>query len=118
MSYEGYEEHLCATGHQFEADAFAGAAYCWDDSSAPSLFCPVCGEESVWHNPVDETNYEGFPYNNYVELTAEEVCKCAECGNSHIKAEATYRVPTEKEMEKYREDRESHYDTMYTKRDT
>jgi len=55
MSYEGYEEYLCETGHYWTRDVYSKT----DDGEK----CPYCnGKPSHWH-PVDQTN--GFELNNF-----------------------------------------------------
>lgn len=54
MSYEGYEELLCAKGHHHEHD-------CYDTRP---LACPHCGSPWTHQHAVDETNgfqEEGIP---------------------------------------------------------
>ena len=115
MSYEGYEEHLCVKGHKFTVDAYDSTMAYWDAESKATQYahlCPVCRVKSVWYNMVDETNYAGFPYNNYVELSTEETCECAGCGHRHTKKVATYRIPTPEEIKRYHDDRESYYESQ------
>lgn len=91
MSYEGYEQYICANGHYSEADA-----YC-----SPSL-CPVCGSETGWHNRVDETNGDSvgiIPLEllNEKFLISAEDTKICNLGHQHITQHAIYRVPSAKE---------------------
>lgn len=95
MSYEGREQHICANGHQFDTNA----KYQFDESP---VYCQYCGAESVWYNPVDDTN--GEAYGEIVDwrslqLTAgySETCNL---GHLHVIEEATYRIPTKEELEK------------------
>ncbi len=46
MSYEGYREYLCRTGHFFTVDAY---------EDAPTT-CPQCGEAIGYTHSVDVTN--------------------------------------------------------------
>ena len=86
MSYEGYEQHLCANGHEFFQDAY-------DDDVEN---CPHCDAPSVWVHYVDQTNGDdGSPYTRRVTLevkTEEQYCTC-HCGNTHTIAVATYEIP-------------------------
>jgi len=52
MSYEGYNQRLCAAGHYHTSDVWA---------SPEEELCPRCGGESVWRYGVDETNDPGYP---------------------------------------------------------
>ena len=56
MSYEGYEQHICANGHRF--DMPCGYQY-WEAEEAPKC---GCGAKSVWYNPVDQTNGDDWGY--------------------------------------------------------
>lgn len=84
MSYEGYRQYLCPTGHYWTVDCYEV-----DDRN-----CPVCGRLECWHNSVDTTNgswdEEGNRIDGYIslELFEEVVCSC--CG--HVK-EIRYKIP-------------------------
>ncbi len=48
MSYEGYREYLCETGHHFGHD-------CYDEDATE---CPYCGAPIAYWHSVDQTNGE------------------------------------------------------------
>jgi hypothetical protein len=91
MSFEGFDQYLCAKGHSWEKDA-----YDYGD-----VVCPVCDGNAVWWNQVDETNGSFDDDGNrridgYVELEANKsavYCTCATCGNAHVAEVATYKLP-------------------------
>jgi hypothetical protein len=95
MSYVGYEQHLCKSGHLFAQDS----EYFPGEVDAPN--CPYCGEPSVFFNSVDNTNGEEWgliPEEEWKGLQiTEEVRKICNLGHEHVIAKATYRIPT-KEM--------------------
>jgi hypothetical protein len=95
MSYEGYEQYLCAKGHYWCAD-------CHDDPGD----CETCGGPAVWSNSVDVTNgsYETIDgkekrIDGHVELevAAEAItntCHC--CGHVKMLEEERYKIPEDK----------------------
>jgi len=90
MSYEGHEQILCERGHYSELDAHDESIWNWR--------CH-CGAGMAWTNSVDETNgidEETSEFPGYVELevaTPAVMCTCADCGHTHTKEEATYKIP-------------------------
>lgn len=46
MSYEGYNEFLCAKGHYLSCDCY---------ETDPET-CHICGSKMQWWHPVDQTN--------------------------------------------------------------
>lgn len=97
MSYEGYEQHICARGHWFEVPCSYGGD--GDERCA-------CGASSVWHNCVDDTNGEQYgviPLEALATLKlTDEVIKTCDLGHQHVVKEATYRKPTDEEVERMR----------------
>lgn len=93
MSYEGYEQHLCKSGHLFSQDA-----QCFVGEELDKPDCPHCGESSVFCNSVDDTNGEEWgiiPKKEWEALQIHaEVKKICNLGHEHVITEATYRVPT------------------------
>lgn len=100
MSWEGYDQVLCANGHQGTLDAF----YC--EFGVHPLDSPChCGAKIVWWNQVNETNgshemidgkevrVDGFVY--LKEKTPNIFCTCSGCGNNHISKGATFELPDE-----------------------
>ena len=92
MSYEGYEQHLCANGHLFTLDAH--------DPSERKCYC---GAESVWENDVDQTNCESYGYIDMEQFLIEPA-KYQKCnlGHSHLISKEVYRIPSESERKKAR----------------
>ncbi len=97
MSWEGYQQNLCANGHLYESDVYN------TDDNTPCH----CGAACVWWNLVDITNgsfdvdIDGNEtterIDGYVELTQltpAENCTC-HCGHKHNKTLATYQIPAE-----------------------
>ena len=104
MSYEGYEEYICEDGHYYAH---------WASYDGPEV-CH-CGKPSVWNNPVDETNCDGFPFTiERLRVKDEtELDTCDSCGHTKQTKEATYFVPTKEEMDKFCEDRNKHFNDLY-----
>lgn len=94
MSYEGYNQLLCAEGHYWEADCYADY---YDE-----LHCPDCGNPPVWQNGVDTTNELGDGEENYptrirLELLSEEVTRtCPCCSNVSVVSPRRYKRPENK----------------------
>jgi len=106
MSYEGYDQHLCASGHYFTVDAMEH--YGLMDKAK----CPTCGAESAWSMAVDQTNDEGFPYGNFVQIKGDKHETCEHCNHTKVVSEATYRIPTKEEIEQHEQEREKFYKDM------
>lgn len=83
MSYEGYEQHICANGHRYDG--------MWNPVAALRDQCP-CGAKSAWHNNVDQTRGEEYGY-----IPPEEFAKLliAEAGD------VTFRIPKFRELHRY-----------------
>lgn len=101
MSYEGHEQHICKAGHRFDTD-------CYDEDRV----CH-CGEPSVWHNSVDDTNCnDDGEIIDWSSLLLEKkdatVRLVDEKGywldpqSSPQWSEDTYRIPTEAELKRLR----------------
>jgi hypothetical protein len=100
MSYEGYEQHICAKGHRFDCDVWSADKTCH------------CGAESVFQNDVDQTNDEEYgvilPEGwASLQLTEEAQVQC-DLGHMHVMKEGTYRAPTLNECKRLR-----HYKEVY-----
>lgn len=100
MSYEGFEQHICANGHHFNT----GPTYSFDDDDKP--ICLICNAKSIFCNCVDDTNCENLGVIlekdwKKLLLTPEE-SKICNLGHLHVVKEATYRVPSKEELEKLR----------------
>jgi hypothetical protein len=100
MSYEGYEQHICAAGHRFNIDCVSQ----FDDEDNPP--CDWCNEESVFCNPVDQTNCESFgeiQADDWLKLrlTPQVIEEC-NLGHEHLTKPATYRIPSKEELKSMR----------------
>jgi predicted Zn-ribbon and HTH transcriptional regulator len=91
MSFEGYYQLLCPSGHHWTADVH---------SAEGKGRCPHCDSEPVWQNTVDLTNgsWDGnnWRIDGYIELkeaTAAEICRCPNCDDEHVKTPPTYHIP-------------------------
>lgn len=97
MSFEGYYQILCRSGHLHGADCYS------DDSYDRGWRCH-CGEPKAWVNLVDVTNgsFEVDPdtgeeerIDGFVELeilVPPQECVCS-CGNKHYSTHGVYRIP-------------------------
>ena len=100
MSFEGYYQVICRSGH-------ASTRSLWEEVDS-TTDCDFCLDKLVWRNLVDETNgsHDGEErIDGYVELqivkeTISETHKCS-CGKDvyHIVSENTmpiYKIPKDK----------------------
>ncbi len=99
MSYEGYEQHICAHGHLFtNHDIYSGM---YSDLDVPVCHC---GQKSVFSNSVDETNCDSFgiitPEEFQKYLVKEAVYQECNLGHHHLVSHAVYRIP-EQGFERY-----------------
>lgn len=74
MSYEGYEQFLCADGHYWTTDALF-----WGEEKPP---CPSCKKPAVLCNSVDQTNGPDVGRMLFEEVAPAKTCTC-KCGNVH-----------------------------------
>ena len=85
MSYEGYEEMLCANGHLRMFDCY----------NHPELHNDAekcgCGAVYVFIHSVDETNCQGEPYAFEVEEEAAYIV--CNLGHPHMTRETRYKIP-------------------------
>ena len=89
MSYEGHVQCLCSKGHLTEID-------CRDKNQV----CD-CGEKFDFWNSVDDTNCEGngkLHFDKHFLLSAAKMEVCNK-GHQHEVEPATYRHPTDEEVE-------------------
>ena len=87
MSYEGYTQHLCPSGHYF----------CLPEDYRDTV-CPTCNASPTWSNAVDDTNCEGVGYIDMESLLVSPAeIKTCDLGHEHIVKEAIYRIPSEEE---------------------
>jgi hypothetical protein len=95
MSYEGYDQILCANGHFTTRDAY-------DDREDT---CSFCGAEFVWRNDVDQTNCEEFGVIDMSKLLIAETKfdKCNKCGHCSVTEPSRYRIPGKHETQYLRE---------------
>jgi len=116
MSYEGYEQYMCANGHFWEEPC----SYDW--GAREIIACPdlvgrdedgkpiTCNQPVVWHNSVDETNGDEYGIFLVKDLVNKEDAKweeCSSCGNKKLISDETFEVPTGP-VQVYRQ--ESHLD--------
>ena len=94
MSWEGYEQVICAAGHYSCRDG-------WESDNCH------CGAKIVWFNVVDQTNGPSqgeIPIEDLAQFIVEpektETCPC--CGHTKKIQDAKYRIPTKEETEKLR----------------
>lgn len=102
MSYEGFEQHICANGHYFTCEESFGGYFGEDGSS-----CPVCKASSAWCNGVDQTNGSSEGEIKYDDLIKnfqikEEVVETCNLGHKHLKEPILFRIPTREEAEPFR----------------
>ena len=95
MSYEGRVQCICPNGHYYEVDAL--------DSTS----CRSCGARPEWKNHVDDTNGDAYGeilqefIDKHLLVTPEKQERC-NLGHYHTLTEALYRVPDDREMDRFR----------------
>ena len=100
MSYEGFEQHICANGHYYTT--YASGYYC----DTPN--CPECNAQSAFCNSVDQTNGPSqgelmYPQDFAHLLVRDAVWDtCPHCQHTKLISAAVYRIPTHLEMQSYR----------------
>ena len=92
MSYEGYTQGLCQSGHHQTKDSYES----WEP-------CFWCKSKITWENEVDQTNCDDVGYidldKHFLSVAAEfETCNL---GHEHQVKQAVYRIPSEEEQKKY-----------------
>jgi len=94
MSYEGYNQFICTSGHRFDTP----------DNYGSRPRCAICGEEPAWCNSVDETNCESYGViRDFSSLLIEpEQVETCNLGHAHVVKHARYRPPTEQEAQALR----------------
>jgi hypothetical protein len=89
MSFSGWWQTICETGHYATLDPF---------TEDPCAFtCPICGKGAVWEHLVDTTNGpdEADEIKLKIKSEIKETCTCEKCGNIHtIKHEILYELPS------------------------
>lgn len=102
MSYEGYTQYLCPSGHYWCEDVYEGYFNDPDFNSETGdrPFCPECKAKPAWQNGVDTTNGSwddnGERIDGYVELqekTPAQFETCAHCQHSKQIVPPTYHKP-------------------------
>ena len=99
MSFEGYEQVICANGHLSIRDVF------WHFDGNERWECPDCGAQTAWVNVVDETNGDEYGFiemEPFVILPSKWGWRFVwrKMTKGFVKVEkrsATYRVPSEAE---------------------
>ena len=92
MSYEGYVQCLCVSGHYTTVD-------CYFFDNFDTWCCPVCQKALAWRHHVDITNGsfddDGNRIDGHVELECieENFCTCPDCGVQHRSATPVFRIP-------------------------
>lgn len=100
MSYEGYEEKLCKVGHYSSRDVY-------DYTSADKCHC---GKEFVWSLSTDQTNDEGYPYDDFEVDVEARTEKCPTCKNVKQIEPIRYKIPTLEQKEAFCERRQKHWE--------
>jgi len=92
MSYEGYVQLICESGHYTVTDC--------NDYDREALNCGFCNTKVAWENHVDLTNGSWDENNEridgyfHVEVDVKaETCECPKCGNNHSTSVSTYKIP-------------------------
>lgn len=99
MTYSGYYQVLCNKGHLEELDCFL--------FEIENSKC-FCGESIVFYNSVSSTNGEDWGSIDFSRfILTGEVRETCNLHVEHITQHATYRVPTNQEIE----DHQTYLDT-------
>jgi len=88
MSYEGYRQYWCPSGHQWEGP---GEVFNIGDQDH---LCDDCGQEAVFVNEVDDTNCDEWGRITPV-LATPAVYKTCDMGFKHRVTPPAYLIPTE-----------------------
>lgn len=83
MSYHGYSEYLCASGHHHRSDVYA----------ATPVDCPLCDGPWIWHHRVDHPHSlsPSVPcVATVVALPPSEIWRTDPLGNRYIHTEPRY----------------------------
>jgi len=93
MSYEGYRQNICESGHRFNSQ---------EDYWSKSPNCPHCNKPVAWSNAVDQTNCydEGYILDSDLTQITPEIQEKCNLGCFHITSQATYMIPSEEERKK------------------
>lgn len=91
MSFEGFYQRLCATGHLHEDDVYAEGS---------AKVCPRCQAPFVWENLVDQTNgyYEDDPstYRHPLEVDGwDDEWRTDHYGNKYAVKILKYKIPVQ-----------------------
>ena len=97
MSYEGYVQMLCCSGHlSTREDETWGSNVCEEE-------CHVCGKGIVWRNYIDQTNCDDIgEIDMQVFLITEPVVETCNLGRAHMTSHAIYRIPSKEETQALR----------------
>lgn len=92
MSFEGYDQLLCANGHLRVYDCYEQV-----ELNNPEFICS-CGAQYVFWHLVDQTNgidpeniegTQGYPF----EIDKPSIQICCNLGHKHEVTEQTYKIP-------------------------
>jgi DNA-directed RNA polymerase subunit RPC12/RpoP len=81
MSFEGYNQVLCANGHLSEFDVYAELEK-----------CSYCGAKFIWSHIVDQTNDEGKRF-KFKKISDDQYDVCLTCGTKKLITPAVYKIP-------------------------
>lgn len=85
MSFEGYDQILCAAGHLTEVDTYyEGDGACWVKG---------CDQPVAWRNTVDQTNDDDVGRVELEILVHEQISTCPTCNSRIVISERQYKVP-------------------------
>jgi len=99
MSYEGYSQFWCKNGHYWTIDC---NLLIYNEGKQK---CPICNEEEVRENMVDETNGsfddDGTRIDSFIEpeLVKGEKLICGNCLKEHICSCSVYKIPPKKKVD-------------------
>lgn len=93
---KGYMQYWCPNGHFWETQGFYGDGK-----------CPHCNRRAKQFNEVDNTNCEHYGYVEPVVLEPAVKTKCECCDHESVLRQAVHRIPTEDELLKLQQYRDS-----------
>lgn len=96
MSFEGFYRVLCKNGHLDSFDVYVNEPCNWK--------CSICQEKCAWEETIDQTNgyEEGSEFPLEIDIPAKLSEPCKECGSTKLLEQERYKIPTQQEVETYR----------------